>query len=267
MAKPGKIMRLHKAANDAIQARYDSRPEERAIQDDVVDYYGLLDGALRQVRLNEEELRFLHWLFSWKKVERHERKALASAVMRMSYEYPWQDNLKPATFAAKLASYSELELLAISDAVQRAVSHPGYNHDRPAMYRAVGLLPPSAADPFPAPPKPPIPQAISSEVLRTSESWYWPPGNEQFIAWIGMLKMSPEELAAVDRELVGQSFAEQRRLYEEHPLLSSVSQRMKDRGISAGLWNALRDMVKDVRNHPEYASDPIAAYRAAGLCA
>jgi hypothetical protein len=56
-------------------------------------------------------------------------------------------------------------------------------------------------------------------------------------------------------------------LYEEHPLLSSVSQRMKDRGISAGLWNALRDMVKDVRNHPEYASDPVAAYRAAGLCA
>jgi len=267
VAKPGKIMRLHKAANDAIQARFDMRAEEKAIQSDVLDYYGLLADALRTVRLNEDELRFLHWLFSWKKVERHERRALASAVMKMSYEYPWQDNLKPATFAAKLASYSPLELLAISDAMERAVSHPSYNHDRAAMYRAVGLLPPSAGDPFPRPPQPAIPQVISSEVLRTSDTWHWPPGNEQFIAWIKMLALSPEEVATVDRELVGLPFVEQRALLAEHSVLLAVSERMEQRRVPYGLWNTLRDMVEEIRVHPDYANDPVAAYRAAGLCA
>jgi len=265
--KTGKIIRLHKAVDLAMQARWDERPIEKTMQADTLDYYELLSNALKRVRLDELELKYLHWLFGFKQVRPEERSRLHRVVERLAYAYPWQGTTKPTDFAAKLAAYSETESLAISDAMERAIAHPSYAYDKPAMYRAVGLLPPLADDPYSRPAAPAVPTVISSEVLKTSDTWTWPAGSEFWVTAIRSLNLSKAELRTVDEKLVDEEWFECERLFAADPFLAGVSGRMMAQYRTLGYWSALIDAVRKVRSHPEYATDPVAAYRAAGLCA
>lgn len=275
MVSAGKIMRLHKAVAVAVGLRWDERPLEKTIQGDVLDYYDLLADTLRKIDLTEDELHYLHWLFGFKQVRREERAHLHRAVERLAATYPWQGTTKPEDFARRLIGFSTLGSLAISDAMERAVAHPSYMDGKQAMYRAVGLLPPLADDPYSRPPQPTATHEIPSTVLKTSDTWTWPRGWEQFVIVVKSLRLSKAELRTIDERLVGGDWMVSEVLFSNDPaksdaadpFLAGVSGRMQAQYGTIAWWSSLVEAVKMARNHPEYASDPVAAYRAAGLCA
>jgi hypothetical protein len=188
---------------------------------------------------------------------------------------PADARVLPEDFARRLIGFSTLGSLAISDAMERAVAHPSYMDGKQAMYRAVGLLPPLADDPYSRPPQPTATHEIPSTVLKTSDTWTWPRGWEQFVIVVKSLRLSKAELRTIDERLVGGDWMVSEVLFSNDPaksdaadpFLAGVSGRMQAQYGTIAWWSSLVEAVKMARTHPEYASDPVAAYRAAGLCA
>ena len=112
-------------------------------------------------------------------------------------------------------------------------------------------------------------------MLKTSDTWTWPRGWEQFVVVVKSLRLSKAELRTIDERLVGGDWMVSEVLFSNDPaksdaadpFLAGVSGRMQAQYGTIAWWSSLVAAVKMARNHPEYATDPVAAYRAAGLCA